>query len=228
MKRHVYIFPVVLAVFAVLTAPAVLSMLLFPNNALAAEYGELAGVKPTAPASRVIISDYHIVGDGLVSGKQCTLVIRLQNVSGVENVNSVLVTGWIEAGAPVEFVGVNQAYIPRILPGDEADMEFEYYTKHVDLSSIDSISAGFTILYSDEGSGTERTNSVSLRLPVSSGTDSAFDETDMRWPEPGHSALDEFLYSTFMQTVYIAGIIFCCVCVVILLLNKARVARFMR
>jgi len=213
---------------SVAAAIAAMVMLLFPITVLATGNDEPADAKPAAPASRVVISDYYIVGDGLVSGTQSTLVIVMKNTSETDNVSSVLVTGWIETGAPVEFVGANQAYVPHILPGREATVEFEYSTKNVDLSSIDGISAGFTILYSDESSGTERTNNVSLRLPVSSGDDSVFDEADMRWPEPKPSAMDAFLYAKYMQTIYVAGIILCCVCVVILLFNKARAANLMR
>jgi len=169
------------------------------------------------PASRVMIDEYYVVDGGLIAGKTSTAVFMLRNTGVTASVNSVLITGWIETEAPVEFAGSNQVYVPLIPPGGIVAVEVEYSTKNVDLTSIESISAGFTIAYGDEGTGVERTNSVSLRLPVSGGRNAGVNEEDMHWTEPGDSVLDVLLYSQGMQFVYAAGLVFCCAGVVVLL-----------
>jgi len=196
----------------IIAISAVLLLFTFPAAVSAA--GETAQI---TPASRVLIDDYYVVGGGLAAGKTSAAVFMLKNTGMTASVNSVLITGWIETGAPVEFTGSNQAYVPLIPPGGIVAVEIEYSTKNVDLTSIESVSAGFTISYGDEGSGAERTNSVSLRLPVSGGRNVVIKEEDMHWTVPGESALDELLYSRNMQFVYAAGLALCCFGIVVIL-----------
>ena len=195
-----------------IAVPAVLLLFAFPAAVSAA--GETV---QTTPASRVLIDEYYVIDGGLVAGKTSTAVFMLKNTGVTANVNSVLITGWIETGAPVEFTGSNQAYVPVIPPGGLVAVEIEYSTKNVDLTSIESVSAGFTISYGDEGSGVERTNSVSLRLPVSGGRNVVISEEDMHWTAPGDSALDGLLYSENMQLIYAAGLAICCLGVIAIL-----------
>jgi len=178
--------------------------------------------------SRVIITDFFIEGGGLEAGGISMAVFMLKNTSETANVNSVLLTGSIDTTAPLELVGTNQAYVRLIPPGGEVEVEFEYYTRNVDLTSIDCISVGFTIHYGDEGTGVERMNSVTLRLPVLRNANTAVDEADMLWPVPQDSALDEFLYSRLMQAAYAAGLVICCVGIAVLLLFKMGILRFKR
>jgi len=197
------------------TVIAVLATMLvyaFPAAVSASE-----GTDQMIPASRVMIDEYYVVDGGLIAGKTSTAVFMLKNTGVTASVNSVLITGWIETEAPVEFAGSNQVYVPLIPPGGIVAVEVEYSTKNVDLTSIESISAGFTISYGDEGTGVERTNSVSLRLPVSGGRNAGVSEEDMRWTEPGDSVLDVLLYSQGMQFVYAAGLVICCAGIVVIL-----------
>ena len=177
----------------------------------AAAYGltlptEPAAVESMAPPSRVVIADYAVEGGGLAAGKTVTAEFTLRNTGASAYVNSVLVTGWIDSASPVEFIGVNQAYVASIRPRGEAVVRFTYYTRDVDLSGVGSISAGFAITYGDEGSAVERTNNVSVRLPVLRADAARWDESDFYWPEPQDTALDTFLYSRRMQFVYAAGL----------------------
>jgi len=198
--------------------------LAFPLTAFADEDDELLSAGPKA-ASRVIISDYSVADGGLTAGKTCIATFTLHNVNENAAVNSVLVTGGIETGAPVVYVGVNQAYVPLIEPGGEAVVEFEYYTKNVDMTSIDSISVALTISYVDEGTEIERTNSVSLRLPVSESTPAVVSDADMHWQEPGTSGMNGFLDSGRMQMVYFVGLVVCGVGIGVLLFRKLKAAR---
>ena len=210
---------------ATLAAAAVILMFSFHSPASAAEGnpGEPPGYD-TVP-SRVIIVDHFIMGGGLAAGETGTAVFILRNTSETHNVSGVLVSGWIGDGEPVEFAGVNQAYVPLILPGGEVSVEFEYSTGNVDLTSIKSFSAGFTISYKDEGSGTDRTNYVSVRLPVFSNSYTAVSDADMRWPTPVVSSADAFLATRFMQVVYMIGLIACLAGSLVLLLYKTELLR---
>jgi len=180
------------------------------------------------PASRVVVSGYSVADGGLEAGRASTASITLHNTAKTAVVSSLLVTGWVETGAPVEIVGVNQVYVPLIRPDGEATVEFDYYTKNVDLASIDTISAGFTITYYDEGSAVERTNSVSLRLPVLESSRAAVDEAEMRWREPTPSSIDRFLNSNLMQLLYFTGLAVCAAGIAILVLLKLKSARWWR
>jgi len=159
-----------------------------------------------APPSRVVIADYTIEGGGLAAGETVTAEFKLRNTGASASVSSVLVTGWIDTAAPVEFIGVNQAYVASIPPRGESVVRFTYYTRDVDLSGVGSVSAGFAIAYGDEGSASERTNNVSVRLPVLHSDAARVSESDFYWLEPQASALDTFLYSERMQLVYAAGL----------------------
>jgi len=197
---------------AVFTALAIIMVFTFPAAVSAREEPD-----QMIPASRVMIDEYYVVDGGLIAGKTSTAVLMLKNTGLMANVNSVLITGWIETEAPVEFAGSNQVYVPLIPPGGIVAVEIEYNTKNVDLTSIESISAGFTISYGDEATGVERTNSVSLRLPVSGVRNAGVNEGDMHWTAPGDSVLNELLYSRSMQLVYAAGLVICCAGIVAIL-----------
>jgi len=185
---------------------------------------ENTGVSPGSDAvpSRVIIADLYVEGGGLTAGETCTAVFVLKNTSETSGVTGVLVSGWIGDGEPVEFDGVNQVYVPFISPGSEASVEFMYFTGNVDLASTTGITAGFTISYKDEGAGIDRTNNVSVRLPVLHKSYTAVSEADMRWPEPVTTAFDAFLTARFMQAIYLIGLVFCCTGSVFLLLLKKK------
>ena len=217
MKRLLGCIPAALAIALLVALPA---------TARADEDG--ASATPAVPAGRVIVADYFVSGGGLKSGATCTVTYVLYNTSKTSSVTGVLVSGWVENGAPVDLVGVNQVYVPRIPPENEIMIEFEYYAKNVDLTAIDSYSAGLTISYIDEGSKTERTNSVSLRLPVSDGGYSAVYGVDWRWQTPEPSALSGLMNSRPMQLVYLAGFVACCAGIALLLLGKLRASRLWR
>jgi len=181
---------------------------------------ESATAEPMTPPSRVIITDYSIEGGGLAAGETVTAEFTLRNTGASAYVNSILVTGWIDTAAPVEFIGVNQAYVASIRPRGEAVVRFTYYTRDVDLSGVGSVPAGFSIAYGDEGSASERTNNVSVRLPVLHTEAARVSEADFYWPEPQASTLDTFLYSERMQLVCAAGLAFCGMLILILLIYK--------
>jgi len=207
---------------ALAIAAAVLASSFLPHVSAA---GENSGVSPESDAvpSRVIIEDLYVEGGGLAAGKPGTAVIVLRNTSATASVTGLLVSGWIGDGEPVEFEGVNQVYVPFMAPGGNASVDFKYLTGNVDLTSTTSISAGFTISYKDEGSGIDRTNNVSVRLPVLNKSYTAVSEADMRWPEPVTTAFDAFLASRFMQIIYLMGLIGCCTGIVVLLLSKKKI-----
>ena len=183
-----------------------------------------AAVK-AAPPSRVLITDYSVRGGGLMAGEVSTAVFTLTNMSSETAVNSVLITGWIEAAAPVEFTRTNQVYVARIPPGGEATVVFEYYTRHVDMTAIGTVSVGFSIAYSEEEGGTERSNNVSLRLPVQRGARTTVRDDDMEWPMPWVSDFDRLLASRAMQMVYVGGAAFSGVLTVIIMLFKTGILR---
>jgi len=203
-----------------LAMAAALLMLSFHPRVSAAEESPEASSGSDAVPSRVIIEDLYVEGGGLTAGEAGTAVFVLRNTSVTTSVTGVLVSGWIGEGEPVEFDGVNQAYVPLISPGGEASVEFKYLTGNVDLTSTTSISAGLTISYKDEGSGIDRTNNVSVRLPVLNKSYTAVSEADMRWPEPVTTAFDAFLASRFMQAIYLIGLFGCCTGSVVILLSK--------
>jgi len=176
-----------------------------------------------SPTSRVMITDYSIRGGGLVAGEVSEVMFVLKNTGRWATVNSVLLTGWIESIAPVEFTGTNQIFIESIPAGGEVAVIFEYYTKNVDLTALRSVSAGFNISYGDEAVGAERSNSVSVRLPVLRGARTTIDEDDMRWSVPQASRRDQLLYSRLMQAAYAGGFIFCGVWIIIIILFKLGV-----
>ena len=144
----------------------VLLTIVFQTAFFSSGYITPAAERPPVSVNRVMISDYYVVGGGLVAGEINTAVFILKNTGETSWVTSLLLTGWIDSGAPVDFDGTNQVYVPYIMPRGEVAVEFTYYTKNVDLTLIDTISAGFAINYGDEGSGAERVNNVSFRPPI--------------------------------------------------------------
>jgi len=217
MKRLVRSIPAILAIALLVAFPFVAH----------AEEGGTAGAQ-AVPSGRVIVVDYYISDGGLTAGKTCTVTYILHNTARSATVSNVLVSGWVEGGAPVDMVGINQVYLPRITPDGEASFEIEYYTKNVDLTAIDSYSVGLSISYIDDGTKTERTNSVSLRLPVSEDAHIAIDEADMRWQTPEASALFGLLNSWPMQLVFLAGLFACGAGIVLLLLGKLKASSLWR
>jgi len=219
MKRLLKSIPVAL-VIALLAA--------FPVIAHADEDEATAPAAPAVPAGRVIVIDYSVADGGLTAGQTCTVTYILHNTAKNATVSNVLVNGWVESGAPVDLVGINQVYMPRISPDGEVSFEFEYYTKNVDLTAIDSYSVGMTISYIDDGTKTERSNSVSVRLPVSDSSHFAVDSVDMRWQMPESSTLFGLLNSWPMQLVYLAGFVACGAGIVLLLFGKLKASRLWR
>jgi len=215
MKRLVRGIPAILAIALLMAFPVV-------------AHAEEAGAAPAVPSGRVIVADYYTADGGLTAGKTCTVTYILHNTAKSAAVSNVLVNGWVESGAPVDLVGINQVFLPRISPDGEAAFELEYYTKNVDLTAIDSYSVGLTISYIDEGTKTERTNSVSLRLPVSDSAIIAVDEADMRWQTPESSTLFRLLNSWPMQLVFLVGLFACGAGIALLLLGKLRASRLWR
>jgi len=107
----------------VFTVLAITLVLAFPATVSAEEEPD-----QMAPASRVLIDEYYIIDGGLSAGRTSTAVFLLKNTGVTASVNSVLITGWIETGAPVEFAGSNQVYVPLIPPGGIIAVEVEYST----------------------------------------------------------------------------------------------------
>jgi len=175
------------------------------------------------PPSRIIISDYFIEGEGLVAGEISAAVITLQNTSDYYYLNSILITGWIEPGAPVEFLTTNQEYAGRLPPGEEISVTIMYYTQNVDLTAVSSVEAGFTIHFGDEATQTERTNNVSINLPVLRGVITAIERADMVFETYTPSSIDILLSSRNMQAVYLGVLIASFLFSVIIILFKARV-----
>jgi len=178
----------------------------------------------TVQPGRVLITDFFVMGGGLVAGETSTVVFVLEN-TGEAGVNSVVLTGWIDPAAPVEFTGTNQVYVGSIAPGGEASAMFEYYTRNVDLTALHSISAGFTISYGDEAVWAERSNSVAVRLPVLRGARTTVGEEDMRWSEPYISRMAELLTSRAMQALYAGGFVLCSVLAALILLLKLGILK---
>jgi len=181
----------------------------------------LLTVPVSAMPSRVIITDYFVDGGGFVAGQVSTVTFILKNTNSSSNITSVFLVGWIDSGSPVEFAETNQAYVEMISPGGEVEVVFEYYTKNVDMTAIRSVSVGFYIYYSDNALGdTERSNSVSLRLPVLRGARTTIAEEDMRWSAPMVSNIDNILSSDLMQAVYIAVFVVCVLWSILLVLFR--------
>ena len=175
-----------------------------------------------SPPSRIIVTAYSAEGGGLTPGNSCAVTIELQNTSAISRVNSVLITGWIDSSAPVHFAETNQAYITTIPPNGTAYAEFIYYTEKIALSAVESVNAGFNIYYSDEVAGADRTNNVSVRIPVLyEKTDT---EKEIRWQDPPAAGVEALLFSARMQPIYSAVTVFCLFGVVLSLLNKIRIA----
>jgi len=174
----------------------------------------------SAIPSRVMIMDYFVEDGGFVAGEVSTVTFILKNMSRTSNVTSVLLIGWIDSVSPVEFAETNQAYVEIIPPGEEVAVEFEYYTKNVDMTAISSVSVGFTIYYADDALEAERASSTSVRLPVRRGARTTIDEEDMRWSAPWVSNRDRILSSGLMQSAYMAGFVFCAVWALLLALFK--------
>jgi hypothetical protein len=176
--------------------------------------------------SRVMIADYYIEDGGLVAGEVSKATFIIRNMSRTSNVTSVFLSGWIDSAAPVEFIGTNQAYVEIINPSQEIAVVFEYYTRNVDMTAIGTVAAGFTIHYSDDAiAGHERSNSVSVRLPVLRGARTAIDEEDMQWPAPWVSDGERFLSANIMQAVYAAGFVFSVIWIILLVLFKFGVLK---
>ena len=216
LLKTALVFMVVLLVFS------------FPAQVLADEDDPEVTPESNAVPSRVIVADHYIEGGGLAAGETGTAVFVLKNTSETSNVSGLLVSGWIADGEPVEFDGVNQAYVPLLLPGSQTAVELKYFARNVDMTTVRSVSVGLTVSYKDEGSGIDRTNNISLRLPVIHTSYPAVSEADMRWQTPAVSAFDEYLTSRLMQVVYMAGLIICFAGSVILLLFKTKVLRYKR
>jgi len=209
-------------------AAVLLIILMLPAFSHAAELtlpDELPEEIVAEPPSRIVITEYSVGDGGLKAGEASTALFTLKNMNDSFNVNSILITAWVDSAAPVEFIGTNQSYIALLTPGGEAKAVFVYYTKNVDISAIGSVSAGFSIQYFDESDGKERTNNISVRLPVVNYTDTTLDEAYMQWQTPSESAVDEMLYSMRMQAIYVAGLVFSCICIAVLLLFKFTVLR---
>ena len=201
-----------------------LFMLTFP--VFATVYIEDAPTQQRFPPARVIVTGFSVNGGGLIAGEVSTVEFVLFNTSTNTAVTSVLLTGWIDSIAPVEFTETNQAFIRRIPPGGEAVVTFEYFTRNVDMTAIGTVSAGFSIHYSEELSGLDRSNTVSLNLPVLRRARTTVNDEDMFWPAPFVSDLDRFLVSRTMQTVYVGGFVLCGILIVIILLFKLGILRF--
>jgi len=95
------------------------------------------------PPSRVIVTDHYLIGDGIIAGEESTLVLKLMNTSNEFPVSSILVSGWLEQGSPVVFIGANQAYMPIIEPGSEIEVQFALYAYNIDLTLISTITSNF-------------------------------------------------------------------------------------
>lgn len=176
--------------------------------------------------SRVMITDYFVEGGGFVAGEIRKVTYIVKNMSNVSNVTSVLLIGWIDTVTPVEFTGTNQDYIEIIPPKEEVEFVFEYYTRNVDMTAISNVSAGFTIYYCDDAlGGSERTNSVSVKLPVLHGTRSMIDEEYMKWATPSVSRLDRLMSSKLMQALYAACFVWCSIWILLLMLFKLGILK---
>jgi len=176
------------------------------------------------PPSRVIITDFWVDGGGLAAGETSAVVFALHN-TGVDYVYSVILTGWIEPASPVTFTETNQIYVGSIAPFGETFVTVEYFTSYVDLTALRSVPAGFTINYADTATDIERTNSVTVLLPVVRGLRTAVYEGDMQWDEPHISQVDEFLTSSTMQAVYLGIFTLCAALIMVLLLFKAGILK---
>lgn len=180
---------------------------------------ELEHVRMAAP-SRVIISDFLVVGGGLSAGETSTVVFVLRNTGQYADINSVVLTGWIDSDAPVSFVDTNQAYAGRIPPGEEIFVMIDYYTRNVNLTALKSVPVGFNISYGDEATNSERTSSVTVLLPVLHGAVTVVNEEEMHWVLPHVSNFDEFMSSRIMQTVYVTVLVVCIILIILKLLFK--------
>jgi len=172
------------------------------------------------PPSRILIVDHIISGDGLTAGEKNTVVFLLRNTGQEAAVSSVLITGWLDQSAPVAFIGANQAYVPRIEPGSTAIVQFDFLVQDIELALISNIASNFMIEYFDESSWVERSNTVSIRLNVTSEIGVIIGEEDMLFPIHEKSQLEELLQSPEMQKIYILGLIICCAGVALILLYR--------
>ena len=212
----------------VLIAMIIFSVPVFANEI---GYDELMGpsyideTTRMASPGRVIITDFYIMGGGLIPGETSTAVFLLQNKGQNSYVNGVLLTGWIDSAAPVEFADTNQVYAGRMEPGAEVTITFEYYTRKVDLTAFRGVYAGFAISYGDEATNSVLTNNVSFSLPVLSTSRVMIDEEDMKWAVPHTSNIDEFLSSGIMQAVYAGVFVLCTIWIILIFLFKLDILK---
>jgi len=184
---------------------------------------EIEETETMTPPSRVIVVDHSVEGGGLVAGEISTVLLRLQNTSDYYGINSVLLTGWIESGAPVEFTATNQVYAGRIAPGGEIIVELMYYTQNVDLTAIASVTVGFAINYGDEATSVERVSNVSINLPVLRGLRTTVEEVDMIWEAYYPSRVNVILSSREMQIVYLGLLVVSLLLSIVLILFKVGI-----
>lgn len=212
--------------FNIMTA---IMLFIFPATVFASAAPESVNNMEAAEIpSRIIITDYFIEGGGLVAGETNSAVFVLRNTSMSSKVTSVLLTGWIDNEAPAEFDSTNQIYVPSIPPGGESSVEIKIYTNAVDLTSINSIAAGFTVSYNDEESQIMRSDDVCVRLPVLHVPSAIIDEANLLWQAPALSAIDKFLNAKYTQTLCITGLIVCSIGSIIKLLIMFKKLRFQR
>lgn len=176
--------------------------------------------------SRAMITDYFVEGGGLAAGKVSKVTFKLKNMSRTSNITSVLLIGWIDSSAPVEFTGINQAYVEIIFPSEEVEIVLEYYAKNVDMTAIGNVSAGFAIYFHDDAlNGNERINNVSVKLPILHGARNTIAEEYMQWSTPSVSRLDRMLTSNIMQAMYAAGLVCCSIWILLLMFFKFGVLK---
>ncbi|MCL2426022.1 MAG: hypothetical protein FWD05_06765 [Oscillospiraceae bacterium] len=190
---------------------------------LTEELTEEVGAESMTPPSRVIVVGYTVGGGGLAAGEISNVAIKLRNTSDNYYVNSVLLTGWIESGAPIEFSTTNQEYGGRIAPDEETIVTFTYYTQNVDLTAIASVTVGFTINYGDEATNVERVSNVSINLPVLRGLRTSVEDADMIWATYYPSRINVILSSGGMQAVYVGLLVASLLLSVILILFKVGI-----
>jgi len=172
------------------------------------------------PPSRVIVIDHYLTGDGIIAGEQSTLVLSLYNTSPEFPVSSILVTGWLDQGAPVVFVGANQTYLPVIEPDSVVEVRFDLYAHNIDLTLIRTITSNFLIEFFDESSWIDRSNNILIKLDVPSTPGGAISDEDMSYQTPELSRLEETLFSSGMRNLYYVGLILCCSGVLLVLLFR--------
>ena len=229
MKASLIIIALTILAILVLPAAAVWAQAIDDTPVVADE--PMVGTQPmvdTQPIKRdvprVIVRDVEVEDEGLSPGSTSRIFLRIMNTSETTPVNSILLTLIIASSSPLLYSDTNQRFVKRILPEETVDVIFTLYTSKVDLTSINSISGIVNMVYNDERTNNDSTNSVTIQMPVRQAAASNEDtnHAGIRWQPPNPMAGNDPVQSRLIQMGYLAGFAACSACALIIVMYKWR------